>query len=332
MAFIYEYGLFLAKAATLVLAVAIIIALIAGVALKQRPRKGQLEIHDLNEAYLQQQELLQHYLLPKKAFKKWQKNAQKSYDQLTEQPKRLFVVEFNGSIDAHEAEALREEVSAILAVATTEDEVLLKLESGGGVVHGYGLAASQLDRLKQQQIPLTIAVDKVAASGGYMMACVADKILAAPFAIIGSIGVIAQLPNFNRLLKKHDVDFEQFTAGEFKRTVTLFGENTDKGRQKFQQELEETHQLFKAFVARHRPALTLDKVATGEHWFGYQALELGLIDEISTSDSYLCQACQQRQVLQVKYSQKKRLSEKLGTAGASFGKALWQKLQQWRWH
>ncbi len=332
MAFIYEYGLFLAKAATLVLAVAIIIALIAGVALKQRPRKGQLEIHDLNEAYLQQQELLQHYLLPKKAFRKWQKNAQKSYDQLTEQPKRLFVVEFNGSIDAHEAEALREEVSAILAVATTEDEVLLKLESGGGVVHGYGLAASQLDRLKQQQIPLTVAVDKVAASGGYMMACVADKILAAPFAIIGSIGVIAQLPNFNRLLKKHDVDFEQFTAGEFKRTVTLFGENTDKGRQKFQQELEETHQLFKAFVARHRPALTLDKVATGEHWFGYQALELGLIDEISTSDSYLCLACQQRQVLQVKYSQKKRLSEKLGTAGASFGTALWQKLQQWRWH
>lgn len=332
MAFIYEYGLFLAKAATLVLAVAIIIALIAGVALKQRPRKGQLEIHDLNEAYLQQQELLQHYLLPKKAFRKWQKNAQKSYDQLTEQPKRLFVVEFNGSIDAHEAEALREEVSAILAVATTEDEVLLKLESGGGVVHGYGLAASQLDRLKQQQIPLTVAVDKVAASGGYMMACVADKILAAPFAIIGSIGVIAQLPNFNRLLKKHDVDFEQFTAGEFKRTVTLFGENTDKGRQKFQQELEETHQLFKAFVARHRPALTLDKVATGEHWFGYQALELGLIDEISTSDSYLCQACQRRQVLQVKYSQKKRLSEKLGTAGASFGTALWQKLQQWRWH
>jgi len=332
LAFIYEYGLFLAKAATLVLAVAIIIALIAGVALKQRPRKGQLEIHDLNEAYLQQQELLQHYLLPKKAFRKWQKNAQKSYDQLTEQPKRLFVVEFNGSIDAHEAEALREEVSAILAVATTEDEVLLKLESGGGVVHGYGLAASQLDRLKQQQIPLTVAVDKVAASGGYMMACVADKILAAPFAIIGSIGVIAQLPNFNRLLKKHDVDFEQFTAGEFKRTVTLFGENTDKGRQKFQQELEETHQLFKAFVARHRPALTLDKVATGEHWFGYQALELGLIDEISTSDSYLCQACQQRQVLQVKYSQKKRLSEKLGTAGASFGTALWQKLQQWRWH
>ncbi|EJI84065.1 putative inner membrane peptidase [Alishewanella aestuarii B11] len=332
MAFIYEYGLFLAKAATLVLAVAIIIALIAGVALKQRPRKGQLEIHDLNEAYLQQQELLQHYLLPKKAFKKWQKNAQKSYDQLTEQPKRLFVVEFNGSIDAHEAEALREEVSAILAVATTEDEVLLKLESGGGVVHGYGLAASQLDRLKQQQIPLTVAVDKVAASGGYMMACVADKILAAPFAIIGSIGVIAQLPNFNRLLKKHDVDFEQFTAGEFKRTVTLFGENTDKGRQKFQQELEETHQLFKAFVVRHRPALTLDKVATGEHWFGYQALELGLIDELSTSDSYLSQACQQRQVLQVKYSQKKRLSEKLGTAGASFGAALWQKLQQWRWH
>lgn len=331
MAFLYEYGLFLAQVATLVVALAVIIALVTGAAVKSRPRKGQLEVTDLNQSFYQHQELLQQHLLDKKAFKKWQKTAHKAYDALTEQPKRLFVLEFNGSLDAREAEALREEVSAVLAVATPEDEVLLKLESGGGVVHGYGLAASQLDRLKQQKITLTVAVDKVAASGGYMMACVADKILAAPFAIVGSIGVIAQLPNFNKLLKKHDVDFEQFTAGEFKRTVTLFGENTDKGRQKFQQELEETHQLFKTFVAEHRPQLALEQVATGEHWFGYQAKALGLVDVLSTSDDYLQAACKERQVLAVKFSQRKRLAEKLGSASASFGADLWQKLQQKLW-
>ncbi len=110
--------------------------------------------------------------------------------------------------------------------------MLIRLESGGGVVHGYGLAASQLDRLAQQKIPLTVAVDKVAASGGYMMACIAQKIIAAPFAIVGSIGVVAQVPNFHQLLKKNHIEVEQFTAGEFKRTVTLFAENTDKGREK----------------------------------------------------------------------------------------------------
>lgn len=331
MAFLYEYGLFLAQVTTLVIALAVIIALVSGAAIKGRSRKGQLEITDLNQSFYQHQELLQQQLLDKKAFKKWQKAASTAYEALTEQPKRLFVLEFNGSLDAREAEALREEVSAVLSVATPEDEVLLKLESGGGVVHGYGLAASQLDRLKQQKISLTVAVDKVAASGGYMMACVADKILAAPFAIVGSIGVIAQIPNFNKLLKKHDVDFEQFTAGEFKRTVTVFGENTDKARQKFQQELEETHQLFKTFVAEHRPQLALEQVATGEHWFGYQAKTLGLVDVLGTSDDYLQAACKERQVLGVKFSQRKRLADKLGAASASFSADLWQKLQQKRW-
>jgi serine protease SohB len=199
----------------------------------------------------------------------------------------LFVLDFNGSIDAKEVSSLREEISAILSVATKQDEVFLRLESGGGMVHGYGLASSQLDRLRQQGIPLTASVDKVAASGGYMMACVANTIISAPFAILGSIGVIAQVPNFNKLLKKNDVEFEQFTAGEFKRTVTMFGENTEKGKQKFIEELEETHVLFKDFVSEHRPSLDIRKVATGEHWFGTTALSLGLVDTIQTSDDYL---------------------------------------------
>ncbi len=194
------------------------------------------------------------------------------------------------------------------------------------MVHGYGLASSQLDRLKSAGIRLTIAVDKVAASGGYMMACVADTIVAAPFAIIGSIGVIAQIPNFNKLLKKNNIDFEQMTAGEFKRTLTMFGENTDKAREKFQTELEETHGLFKDFIADHRPKLDLAQVATGEHWFGQQALGLGLIDKIATSDDLVMQACKERDVLAVKYVQRKKLAEKL--AGAT-GEAADNLLLKW---
>ena len=191
------------------------------------------------------------------------------------------MVDFKGSIDAGEVASLREEISAILTIADKGDEVIVNVESGGGMVHGYGLASSQLDRLRKAEIPLSICVDKVAASGGYMMACVANKVYAAPFAIVGSIGVVAQVPNFNRLLKKHDIDYEQHTAGDFKRTLTIFGENTDEGREKFQKELEETHVLFKAFISKYRPELDIAKVATGEHWYGQQAIELGLIDEVA---------------------------------------------------
>ena len=214
---------------------------------------------------------------------------------------------------ASETASLREEISAILSVADpATDEVLLRLESPGGVVHGYGLAASQLTRLKQKGVKLTVAVDKVAASGGYMMACVADKIVSAPFAIIGSVGVVAQMPNIHRFLKKRDVDVEIMTAGEYKRTMTIFGENTEKGRQKFQQELEETHALFKQFVVQNRPQVDIDKIATGEHWYGQQALELNLVDEIATSDDLILQAIEDKSVLSVKYAVKKSLWQKLG--------------------
>ena len=193
-------------------------------------------------------------------------------------------------LGANQVENLREEVTAVICIAKPKDEVLVRLESGGGVVHGYGLAASQLQRLKDKKIPLTVSVDKVAASGGYMMACVADNVLAAKFAIIGSIGVIAQIPNFNKLLKKNDIEFEQHTAGQFKRTLTMFGENNDEGREKFRDELEDVHQMFKGFVQEHRPALAIDTVATGEYWYGSKALELGLVDTIQTSDDFLLSA------------------------------------------
>jgi serine protease SohB len=217
--------------------------------------------------------------------------------------------------------SLREEVTAVLTAAQAEDEVIVRLESAGGLVHGYGLAASQLLRIRDRRLKLTVAVDKVAASGGYMMACVADRIIAAPFAILGSIGVIAQLPNFNRLLKKHDVDFEQFMAGEHKRTVTLFGENTDKGRQKFQEEIEDVHALFKDFVKTHRPQVDLERVATGEHWFGARALESRLVDELRTSDDVLLDASASADLYEVVYTGKKPwLVRLLAQAGEALGR------------
>jgi serine protease SohB len=327
--FLLDYALFLLKAVTVVLAIGAVVLMIVVAAVKPKAKKGELVFDDLSAEYQDLVTDLQQSMLDKKAFKQWQKNH-KPQD---EHPNKLFVLDFHGSMDAHEVDALREEITAVLAVATPSDEVLIRLESGGGVVHGYGLAASQLDRLNQKQIPLTVAVDKVAASGGYMMACIAQKIIAAPFAIVGSIGVVAQVPNFHQLLKKNHIEVEQFTAGEFKRTVTLFAENTDKGRKKFQHELEETHQLFKDFVQKHRPVLDIDAVATGEHWFGYQAKQKLLVDELLTSDDYLLQQMSNRQVFLVKYQLKKGLAEKVGLSAATVLSQLWQQAHRlviWR--
>ena len=340
MEFLYEYGLFLAKTITFVIAVVAIIAAIASTAIKQKHKKGELEVTDLSEQFEEIEDEINHSLLTKEQLKAKEKQAKKAAKEKAKAEKKsagdttensepkLFVIDFKGSIDAKEVNSLREEITAILMVANDKDEVFVRLESGGGMVHGYGLAASQLDRVRNHNIPLTIAVDKVAASGGYMMACVADKIISAPFAILGSIGVIAQVPNFNKLLKKHDVEFEQFTAGEYKRTVTMFGENTEKGRQKFIEELEETHDLFKHYVSERRANLDINKVATGEHWFGTKAKELGLVDEILTSDDYLQHVSKSRKIIAIKYVTHKSLAEKLSKAAAltietTLGK-LWQ--------
>jgi serine protease SohB len=323
--FLIEYGMFLAKAVTIVLAVIAVIIAITVATVKPKANKGELHLDDISEEHRDMVTDLHAQLLDKKQFKLWQKHQ----PEVIKERARLFVIDFHGSVDAKETDALREEVTAVLAIARKQDAVLVRLESGGGVVHGYGLAASQLARIKLAGIPLTISVDKIAASGGYMMACIADKIIAAPFSIVGSIGVVAQLPNFHRLLKKNDIDFEQFTAGEFKRTVTLFAENTEQGKQKFQQELDHTHQLFKSFVAQYRPALELDKVATGEHWFGYQALELGLVDSLATSDEYLQSRFTDQQVLKVQYRLRKTLAERAGIAASSFVHHTYTRLRTW---
>ena len=343
MEFLYEYGLFLAKTVTFVLAFIAIVTVIAASAIKQKHKKGELEITDLSEQFEDIEQEVIHALLNKEELKQKEKadkklakeqakeekkKAKPGNNNATESKSKVFVIDFKGSIDAKEVSSLREEISAVLSVATKQDEVFVRLESGGGMVHGYGLASSQLDRIRQHDIPLTVSVDKVAASGGYMMACVANNIIAAPFAILGSIGVIAQLPNFNKLLKKNDIDFEQFTAGEFKRTVTMFGENTEKGKEKFIEELEETHVLFKDFVGEHRPSLDLNKVATGEHWFGTKALELGLVDTIQTSDDYLQNISKSHKVVAIKYEVKKGLAEKFAKAASLSAESVLGKLLQ----
>ncbi|WP_109432383.1 protease SohB [Aggregatibacter segnis] len=321
------YGVFILEVITLLLVVAAVVAMIITMKQKKAHLHGELVITDLSKEFEENSKILSNFHLSEEELKeaeKAEKKAEKAKakalkaqrkkgeDTESERKPSLYVLHFKGDISASETAVLREEISAIVQVAKPNDEVLLCLESPGGVVHGYGLAASQLMRLKQHNIKLTVAVDKVAASGGYMMACVADKIVSAPFAIIGSIGVVAQIPNIHRLLKKHDVDVDVMTAGEYKRTVTMLGENTEKGKQKFQQELEETHQLFKQFVSQNRPHLDVEQVATGEHWFGQQALNLNLVDEIMTSDDLLLKAMKEKQLIGVKYVVKKSLLQKVG--------------------
>ena len=331
MHFIAEYGLFLAQAITIVAAVLVAGGGLVALSLRQRKAAGQqrLEVTHLNQQYEDMEQALCGALLSPQQFKQKRK-AQKKADQAKAKAarkaakkaqaadhgahqKRIFVLDFDGDIRATAVASLGEEISAILTMANADDEVVVRLESGGGVVHGYGLGASQLQRVRDRKIPLTVAVDKVAASGGYLMACVADRIIAAPFAIIGSIGVLAQLPNLHRLLQKHEIDFEQLYAGEYKRTLTLFGENTDQARKKMQQELEETHALFKDYVKAQRPGLDLEKVATGEHWLGTRALELGLVDRLQTSDDYLMAARRETQLIRLNYTGRKKFLDRLAS-------------------
>lgn len=352
MDFLLEYGLFLAKIVTFVIAVIILLSVIVGLSQKskQSTHKGHLEITPLNELYDEMSEAIKlavmdeslHKAEAKKQQKEKQKKAKEkqkalkkaaksgSDDEAVEQKPRVFVVNFHGNISASAVTNLREEVTAILSQANEQDEVVVRLESGGGMVHSYGLASSQLDRIRKCNIPLTVCVDKVAASGGYMMACVADKILAAPFAILGSIGVVAQLPNFNKVLKKHDVEFELLTAGEHKRTLTMFGENTATGREKFLEDLQDTHDLFKEFVSEHRPAVDIAKVATGEVWFGLRAMDVALADDLQTSDEYLVSRAQQADLFEVTYVLKKKLHQRLGFAAEESADRLllrwWERL------
>ena len=323
MEYLIEYGMFLAKAVTIVIAIALVVGIIAAASSRQRKGsddKGHIRVNKLNEKLEQLQEELQRAILDKDGWKRLQKEKKQKLkkekksaaaDAGAERKKRVYVISFKGDIAATEVSNLREEITAVLSMAETADEVVLRLESPGGMVHAYGLASSQLSRIKERKIPLTICVDKVAASGGYMMACLADKLVAAPFAIIGSIGVLVQMPNFHRLLQKNEIDYETITAGEFKTTLTTFGEITQKGRDKVKGDVEDMHELFKRWVKSHRPSVDIDKISTGETWVGLQAKDRYMVDEIRTSDEIIIAACADADVFEVSYEQKQSLQNKL---------------------
>ena len=332
MDFLFEYLMFLAQAVTIVIALLIIISSIAGMSSKSQMRgdRGRLSVQKVNDLIKDLRYALEANTMDpshvKKARKQEQKEESKRQKQITkelkkkpkqdseeqqDQPKKAFVIQFDGDVKASALDNLRLEVTAVLTMAGKQDEVVICLESPGGMVHSYGLAASQLARIKSKGIPLTVVVDKVAASGGYLMASVADKILSAPFALIGSVGVVAQIPNVHKLLKKNDVDVELLTAGKYKRTLSVFGENTEEGREKFKEELEDVHLLFQEFVSDNRPGLDIDQIATGEAWYGKRALELKLVDALLTSDQYLSDLCEEREVYQVQWEEMKSPVDKI---------------------
>ena len=311
--FFFDYGLFLAKLGTVAVAIVVVVGVIVALTKRGAHQEGLLVEH-LNKRLEGLGDTVRLAVQGKDQFKQTFKERKKEAKELAKkgsQRKRVYVIDFKGDIRATATTSLREEVSAVLAVASEDDQVLVRLENSGGTVHEHGLAASQLLRIKENNIPLIISVDKVAASGGYLMACVASRIIAAPFAIVGSIGVIAQLPNFNRFLEDKGVDFEQITAGRYKRTVTMFGKNTDEDRGKLKEEIEDVHELFKMQILGHRSQIDIERIATGEHWYGTRALELGLIDEIRTSDDFLSEAATECDLYGVTFKRKKSLSERL---------------------
>lgn len=336
MEYLVEFILFFAKTLIVIIAVVIPIMLISALAARQRQhQKEHLEVNHINRRYETMSNTINAAHLPKKAFKekiKQQKKERKALakgkTETSEDKNRIYVFRFKGDMEASEIDLLREEITAVLTVAEPSDEIVVNVESRGGVVHGYGLAASQLKRIKDKNIKLTVAVDKVAASGGYLMACVADKIIAAPFAIVGSVGVLAQIPNFHRALEKHNIDYQEFTAGEYKRTVGMFSEPTAKGKAKFLEEIEDVHKLFKEFVKDNRPQVDVDEISTGEHWYGTRALDLNLVDELRTSDDYLLEASENSEIFEVKYVQKPSLTDRLNPAAAALIKKLLFKNKQ----
>lgn len=323
--FFIEYGLFAAKVITfvvlVVMGIGFIISLVAGKAHKDRE---SLEIENINDKLEDLKDDIEAAVLTKEEYKIALKKRKKEDRQERKERKqrlkageeepykpRLFIIRFEGDMHASEVENLRESITTILTIAKEMDEVLVIIESAGGIVHNYGLAASQLERIKAKKIKLTVAVDLIAASGGYMMACVADQILAAPFALLGSIGVLAEVPNFNGLLKKHNVEIEHHTAGEYKTTLTMLAKNTDKGRKKFQEEIQEVHDLFKEFVIINRPKLDINKIATGEAWYGVKALELDLVDVIKTSDDYIIEKSYNTDIFEVSIQVNEGFKDKL---------------------
>lgn len=298
-----SYAIFFLKIITIIilLLTTIIICLI----LITNKDNNYIKIKNINKKYI----TLKKLFLSKISKKIERKNLIKE-ENLTK-TKNLFVLHFNGDINASDINNLKDILSIIILNKTHVDEVLIKLTSNGGIVTNYGLAASQLKRLKNENINLTISIDTIAASGGYMMACVANKIIASHFSIIGSIGVLGIIPNINKILTKNNIEIEYHTSGKYKKTLSIIGENTEIGRKKFIESLENTHFLFKNFVKENRSQINIEEIATGEYWYGVDALKLNLIDKIQTSDEYIIENLNNANIYEIKLSEKINIKNKI---------------------
>lgn len=362
MEFFLDYLSFFLKAATITLAILAVVMVTIATSVKRQHRDtfGHLEVRHINELFEHMESTLKHASMTPAEAKKAQKakkskkpkkktkeakvqsdeeesasdsesddsasSTEESKEKEDSEKRSLYVIDFEGDLEASRTANLKHEISAVLTKAKKQDEVIVRVESAGGMVHSYGYAASQLLRVKNAGVHLTVAVDKVAASGGYMLAVVADKIIAAPFAVLGSIGVVAELPNLNRLLKKYDVDYEVFTAGQYKRTLSVFGENTDDARSKFKEEIEDTHGLFKEFVEEHRESVDLEVVSTGESWYGDRAVKINLVDELQTSDEYIMNACKESEVYQVTWVLPKKPLAEVLAGSAAMVRRVWNRI------
>ncbi len=317
MAFWLDIAAFVVKALIIVAAIGGLAFFIARLARSSEPKDEEIKVRSLNERYDGMRDAFNAELLDKKqrkalakARKREAKAAKARRDQ--EPGKRIYVLAFKGDMRASAVKRLGSEIDAVLTVARAgTDEVVLRLQSPGGTVTGYGLAAAEILRLREHKIRVTASVDQVAASGGYMMAVAADRIVAAPFAVVGSIGVVAPVPNLHRLLQKNEIDFEEMTAGEFKRTVSVLGEITPAGRDHFRGKLDATHEAFKAHVHECRPNVDMAKVANGDHWLAREALGLGLVDELSTGDELLFRARDSARLYEVATEARKTLLQQL---------------------
>ena len=333
MEFLFEIGLFIAKSFWIVICIVFILMIFGSMVSRRRQHpdvpEGNLLVRHVNSFHKDLQRCVDMESFDPKGMKRAQKAERKERkaeekkkkqtlkevakpkptdeqsDEVSgdeEKRRHIYVIDFKGDIEASKVSHLRNEITAVLMRTNKPSEVVVRLESAGGYVHSYGLAASQLLRVRESGIKLTVVVDQLAASGGYMMAAVADKIVAAPFALIGSIGVAAEVPNLYRLLQKFDIDYDVLTAGEHKRTMTFFGENKEEHREKLLEEMAETHGLFQDFVSKYRDVVDLPETATGESWYGTRAMELKLVDMIQTSDQYILEACNDAEVYEVRWT------------------------------
>jgi serine protease SohB len=302
-----NYTIFFLKITTII--ILLLLTLIMCLIIIKNKDNKYIKIKNINKKYITFKKLFLSEILKKTEKKQIIKNINEE-EKITK-TKNLFILNFNGDINASDINNLKDILSVIILNKKYVDEVLIKLTSNGGIVTNYGLAATQLKRLKNENINLTISIDTIAASGGYMMACVANKIIASHFSIIGSIGVLGIIPNINKILNKNNIEIEYHTSGKYKKTLSIIGENTEIGRKKFIESLENTHFLFKNFVKENRSQINIEEIATGEYWYGIDALKLNLIDKIQTSDEYIMENLNTTQIYEIKLNEKTNIKNKI---------------------